>query len=65
MTTLEKIRAEILKTFEDSTSSNRIDPMMRNIGREQCLEIIDKYASEECEHDCEHCAWTECPKGGE
>ena len=41
---LYKIRAEIQSSFENSTEpTNNIDAMHRNIGREECLEIIDKY----------------------
>ena len=55
MTTLEKIRAEITELFKISGVSNT----------SLCfavLDLIDKYASEECDHDCEHCAYLECPK---
>jgi len=47
MTNIEKIRAEIQSNFENSTEPNNIDAMMRNIGREECLEIIDKYSEQE------------------
>ena len=40
---IEQIRADIQSNFENSTDPNNIDAMMRNIGREECLEIIDKY----------------------
>ena len=26
---------------------------------------LNEYASEECDNDCEHCTWTECPLEGE
>ena len=50
MTTLEKIRAEIEKA-----------QIADFIAVVTVLDIIDKYASEECDRDCEHCAWIECP----
>ena len=53
--TTEKIRAEITELFKAS-----------NVGNTSLcfavLQIIDKYASEECDNDCEHCAYLECPK---
>ena len=49
MTTLEKIRAEI-------------EQLKGTYPNEFYLKIIDKYASEECDRDCEHCAYLECPK---
>lgn len=49
MTTLEKIRAEI-------------EQMETLITKFEALQIIDKYASEECDRDCEHCVYLECPK---
>ena len=51
MTTLEKIRAEIER-----------EQIADFIAVQTVLEIIDKYASEECDRDCEHCAYIECPK---
>ena len=58
MTTLEKIRAEIKSHFLwDGEDENNLNTAVR-----KCLEILDKYASEECDNDCEHCTWTECPK---
>ena len=64
MTTLEKIRAEIeqIKPYDlpcDKRTPEHIKDM--------AIEIIDKYETkleptEECEHDCEHCAYLECPK---
>ena len=56
MTTLEKIRAEI-EQLEDVCSKEHGCIA-------EVLQIIDKYASEECDNDCEHCAYLECPKGG-
>ena len=59
MTTLEKIRAEIADLEE------YLFDMNNTIGYAavwNCLDIIDKYASEECDNDCEHCAYLECPK---
>ena len=104
MTTLEKIRAEILNHFLwDGEDEKNLNTAVR-----KCLEIIDryvdqqkyatiekiaeeiaeevnkhyeewsfvaglmtakdifeKYADEECDRDCEHCVYLECPKGGE
>ena len=62
MTTLDKIKAEIQKVLDkerDFTSENAKAQAMALMW---CLEIIDKYASEECDRDCEHCAYIECPK---
>ena len=67
MTTIEKIRAEItekINHYEHFSSSNTAH------GLEMALDILDKYEtklepSEECDNDCEHCAYLECPKGGE
>lgn len=62
MTTLERIRAEIEQIKPYDLPYDKRTP--ENI-RDMALEIIDKYASEECDRDCEHCAYIECPKGGE
>ena len=62
MTTLDKIKAEIRKVLDkerDFTSENAKAQAMALMW---CLEIIDRYASEECDNDCEHCAYIECPK---
>ena len=53
MSTLEKIRAEI----EDAIPWNTEEKAMK----QAVLDVIDKYASEECDNDCEHCAYLECP----
>ena len=58
MTTIEKIRAELTELFKASGIGNTFVCY-------KALQIIDKYASEECDNDCEHCAYLECPKGGE
>ena len=60
MTTLEKIRAEIAE-FKDEIAElpNMADAYA---AVKHCLVILDKYASEECDRDCEHCTWIECPK---
>ena len=58
MTTLEKIRAEI---YEQAEQMHFINGEFY-IKVDKALQILDKYASEECEHDCEHCAYLECPK---
>ena len=57
MTTLEKIRYGIQKYLEDECINE--DEAQ---GIFVCIDIIDKYASEECDRDCEHCAYLECPK---
>ena len=57
MTTLEKIRYEMQKYLEDECINE--DEAQ---GIFVCIDIIDKYASEECDRDCEHCAYLECPK---
>lgn len=44
---IEQIREEIQSNFENSTDPINIDAMMRNIGREDCLEIIEKYTKGE------------------
>ena len=58
--TTEKIRAEI-EQFKDRIAElpNMADSYC---AVDFCLQIIDKYASEECDNDCEHCAYLECPK---
>ena len=63
MTTLEKIRAEIeSNVFYEEFDKHKQFPFVNfNI----IEKILDKYASEECDNDCEHCAYIECPKGGE
>lgn len=57
MTTLDKIKAEIRSNFEDPTKPNYIDAMMRNIGRDECLAVIEKYAEQEptTRKSCETC----------
>ena len=57
MTTLEKIRAEIYEHAEQMHFNGEF-----YIKVDEVLKIIDKYASEECDNDCEHCAYIECPK---
>ena len=58
MTTLEKMKAEIArKFFEHGFGNTKVCY--------EVLQILDKYSSEECDNDCEHCAYIECPKGGE
>ena len=41
-------------------NENNVDYGVRS-GLSIALKIIDKYASEECDNDCEHCAYLECP----
>ena len=64
MTTLEKIRKEIEQIIPIELPYNKRTP--ENI-RDMVLDIIDKYETkleptEECDNDCEHCAYLECPK---
>ena len=54
MTTIEKIKAKI----DYYLKNNEFGMEYRN----DIKNIIDKYASEECDRDCEHCAYLECPK---
>ena len=59
MTTMEKIRAEIQKVLDVEGDSE--NARAQALALMWVLEIIDKYASEECDNDCEHCAYLECP----
>ena len=63
MTTLDKIKAEIQKVLDVEGDSE--NARVQALALMWVLELIDKYASEECDRDCEHCAYIECPKGGE
>ena len=71
MTTLEKIRAEIDEYLSPVfTKSDAKCQECANHLHDDVLQIIDKYETkleptEECDRDCEHCAYIECPKGGE
>ena len=60
MTTLEKIKAEIQKVLDVEGDSE--NARAQALALMWVLELIDKYASEECDNDCEHCAYIECPK---
>ena len=67
MTTLEKIRAEIAenqKVISETLSFDKENEFYNGkwAGFELALAIIDRYASEECTNDCEHCVYLECPK---
>ena len=67
MTTLEKIKKEISenqKVISETLSLDKENEFYNGkwAGFELALAIIDKYASEECDRDCEHCAYLECPK---
>ena len=62
MTTLEKIKAEIQKVLDKERDFSTESAKAQAMALMWCLEIIDKYASEECDNDCEHCAYLECPK---
>lgn len=63
MTTLEKIRAEMAEFKDEIAELPNMADAYATV--KHCLVIIDKYASEECDNDCEHCAYIECPKEGE
>ena len=58
MTTLERIRAEMDERWHEAIK----DDIRFAEGLEVASMIINKYASEECDRDCEHCAYIECPK---
>ena len=60
MSTLEKIRAEIAEFKDEIAELPNMADAYATV--KHCLVIIDKYASEECDNDCEHCAYLECPK---
>ena len=60
MTTIEKIRAEIEEEARIHTGLEEWSYYVK--GLMTAKDIIDKYASEECDRDCEHCTWIECPK---
>ena len=62
MTTLDKIKAEIQKVLDQERDFYSENAKAQAMALMWCLEIIDKYASEECDRDCEHCAYIECPK---
>lgn len=53
---LEEIKAEIEADSENRTSEEQI-------GMEYATEIIDNHINKaDCDNDCEHCEWVECPK---
>ena len=62
MTTLEKIRAEVehISVWEQVSANSAIIRGGDEV-KAIVLKILDKYASEECDRDCEHCAYIECP----
>ena len=63
MTTLEKIRAEFISRYpKNYTNEPELGGASCVFSLNEVLQIIDKYASEECDRDCEHCAYIECPK---
>ena len=62
MTTLQKIKAEIEEPLRVNNELGTESAKAQNMALLWVLEIIDKYASEECDNDCEHCAYLECPK---
>lgn len=59
MTTLEKIRAELEHWKPDGVQDDFESGALYM--RDYALMIIEKYASEECDRDCEHCVYLECP----
>ena len=63
---LEKIRATLKQDLENAKKDfYEFGEVFDNgyvCGLEIAFKIIDKYASEECDNDCEHCAYLECPK---
>ena len=63
MTTLEKIRAEVehISVWEQVSANSAIIRGGDEV-KAIVLKILDKYASEECDRDCEHCVYLECPK---
>ena len=32
------------------------------VNSDYCKELYEEHISEECDNDCEHCAWIECPR---
>ena len=60
MSVLEKIKAEIQKVLDAEGDSE--SAKAQALALFWVLELLDKYASEECDRDCEHCAYLECPK---
>ena len=53
---LESIKAEIEADSKNRTSEEQI-------GMEYATDIIDNHINQaDCNNDCEHCEWTECPK---
>ena len=62
MTTLDKIKAEIQKVLDKERDFTSENAKAQALALLWVLELFDKYASEECDNDCEHCTWIECPK---
>ena len=60
MIVLEKIRADLEHWKSDGVHDDFESGALYM--RDYALMVIDKYASEECDNDCEHCAYIECPK---
>ena len=56
MTTLEKIKAEI-----EEEVNKHYEEWSYVAGLMTAKDIFEKYASEECDRDCEHCIYLECP----
>lgn len=63
MSVLEKIRADLEHWKSDGTQDDFESGAMYM--RDYALMVIEKYASEECDRDCEHCVYIECRKDGE
>ena len=63
MTAIDKIKSDLEHWKPDGVQDDFESGAMYM--RDYALMVIDRYASEECDNDCEHCAYIECPKGGE
>lgn len=63
---LEKIKGEIENIPNDETTKpiGTYDYCLgANNERRIVLEILDKHINKaDCDNDCEHCEWVECPK---
>ena len=54
----------VLQTIDKYASEYRVKNECR-VKNELNVELNELKPSEECDNDCEHCAYIECPKGGE
>ena len=58
-TELEEIKAEIGKQYDRVEKDN----LYCAEGLEMAYNILDNHINKaDCDNDCEHCTWTECPK---